>query len=610
MPETPDTNSCVPEDEYHRRLDRLRDERSALEGRHRFLGFAKLSVLIAGLIAAVWIIFSHRISLYWIIAPVAVFFFLVVLHDRVERAIERNARATLYYQRGLARIHNQWAGSGETGDQFATDAHPYARDLDLFGNGGMFQLLSDARTRAGEETLANWLLAPASPDEVRARQAAVADLRDRLDLREDLAVLGERLRAGLRPDALVSWAESTPMVASRFTRIIAPVLAILWIASGLIWIIWGLFIDLQLAFDLLAFPVAMSAINGTFSYTHRQWLENVPRFAASLKGLRLLGAVIARFEREAFSSPKLIELQEKLRSEGVAPSRAIRELGRLSERLESRGNLIIVAVNRYVFYTLRIVFAIEAWHARYGASVRTWIAAIGELEALSSLAAYSYEHPADSFPEFTSGAPCFDAEDFAHPLLSADRAIRNDIALGRNLRLMIISGPNMAGKSTFVRAVGINAVLAQCGAPVRARRLRLSPLSVAASVCVLDSLQGGISRFYAEILRVKAAIDLANGSVPVLFLLDELLGGTNSNDRRVGAQMVVKTLVDRGSIGLVTTHDLALAEIADALSPRAANFHFEDRIEDGKLRFDYRLSPGVVRTSNALRLMRSIGIDV
>jgi DNA mismatch repair ATPase MutS len=323
-----------------------------------------------------------------------------------------------------------------------------------------------------------------------------------------------------------------------------------------------------------------------------------------------LGAVMARFERETFSAPKLAELQAKLRTQGVAPSRAIRQLGRFSERLESSGNLIIVAVNRYVFYTLRIAFAIEAWHMKFGGSVRTWIAAIGELEALSSLAAYSYEHPADPFPEFTLDAPRFEAEGFTHPLLPADHAIRNDIVLGGDLGLMIISGPNMAGKSTFVRAVGINAVLAQSGAPVRARNLRLSPLSVAASVCVLDSLQGGISRFYAEILRVKAAIDLAGGPVPVLFLLDELLGGTNSNDRRIGAQTVVKTLVDRGAIGLITTHDLALAEIADTLGPRAANFHFEDRIEDGKLIFDYHLSPGVVRTSNALQLMRSIGIDV
>jgi DNA mismatch repair ATPase MutS len=194
--------------------------------------------------------------------------------------------------------------------------------------------------------------------------------------------------------------------------------------------------------------------------------------------------------------------------------------------------------------------------------------------------------------------------------MSEARAVRNDLHFGKELRLVIISGPNMAGKSTFVRAVGVNAVLAQCGAPVRARKLRMSSLAVAASVCVLDSLQGGVSRFYAEIIRLKLIVDMAQRPVPVLFLLDELLSGTNSHDRRIGAEAIVRTLFQRDAIGLLTTHDLALAEIATPLGPGAANVHFQDDLEDGKLHFDYRLAPGVVQTSNALELMRSIGLDV
>jgi DNA mismatch repair ATPase MutS len=182
--------------------------------------------------------------------------------------------------------------------------------------------------------------------------------------------------------------------------------------------------------------------------------------------------------------------------------------------------------------------------------------------------------------------------------------------LDANLRLVILSGANMAGKSTLVRAVGVNAVLAQCGAPVRAERLTMSPLAVTASICVLDSLQGGVSRFYAEIRRIKQIEDLAGGAVPVLFLLDELLSGTNSHDRRIGTESIVRTLVERGSIGLVTTHDLALTEIADSMAPRAINLHFEDRFDNGELVFNYRLAPGVVRSSNALQLMRSIGLKV
>jgi DNA mismatch repair ATPase MutS len=195
-------------------------------------------------------------------------------------------------------------------------------------------------------------------------------------------------------------------------------------------------------------------------------------------------------------------------------------------------------------------------------------------------------------------------------LLPAGKAVANDVCLGEGMQLMILSGPNMAGKSTFIRSVGVSAVLAQCGAPVRARRLRMSPLTVAASICVLDSLAGGMSRFYAEIHRVKQIADLAQGAVPVLFLLDELLSGTNSHDRLIGTQYVLRNLLDQRAIGIVSTHDLALTQIFDGVGGRAFNCHFEDRLDEGKLIFDYKLKPGVVETSNALKLMQSIGLGV
>jgi DNA mismatch repair ATPase MutS len=234
---------------------------------------------------------------------------------------------------------------------------------------------------------------------------------------------------------------------------------------------------------------------------------------------------------------------------------------------------------------------------------------VGELEALTALAGYSYEHPADVFPELVAGDAVFEADGLAHPLL-ASAAVRNDLKLGDGLQLLILSGPNMAGKSTFIRSIGVNAVLAQCGAPVRAIRLRLSPLTVAASICVLDSLSGGVSRFYAEIHRIKLIFDLTDGPLPVLFLLDELLSGTNSHDRLTGSEFIARSLMARKAIGIVSTHDLALTRIADALPGSAANCHFEDSYADGQLVFDYSLKEGVVKTSNALELMRSIGLGV
>jgi len=242
--------------------------------------------------------------------------------------------------------------------------------------------------------------------------------------------------------------------------------------------------------------------------------------------------------------------------------------------------------------------------------VRRWLEAVGEIEALSCLGSYAFEHPADPFPEWEEGEACFEGEGLGHPLLPGSRSVRNDVALSRELRVLVVSGSNMSGKSTLLRTVGVNAVLAQAGAPVRARRLRLTPLAVGASIRTLDSLQGGTSRFYTEIKRLRLLVDLTKGPRPVLFLLDELLHGTNSHDRRTGAEAVIATLAGRGSIGLLTTHDLALAHIVDVLTPRAANVHFEDHLEDGKITFDYLLRPGLVRKSNALELMRSVGLDV
>lgn len=609
MTHHPKAASRDPEAEYQRRIDALRAAIMPLQRRHRVLGYSKVGLLILGPIILILIVTSRHVSAYWVLAPVLAFVVLEIFHGRVSRAMERNARARQFYERGIARINDRWAGTGETGESLAADSHPYARDLDLFGPGSLFQLLCDARTRAGQETLANWLLAPAPPDEVRSRQPAVTELCERIDLREDLALLGADLRTGLRPDALVAWAESDPVVASAFTRVAAAVLAAAWLVALVAWIVSIILVSHFIGI-WTGVLVLMSVVNVIFGRAHSRWFGTAMRSEAALKGLPLLAGVIARFEQESFTAPRLVELQTQLRVEGQRPSGPIARLGRLADMLESSRSYFVALFNPFVFYTLQTIFAIEAWHRKFGPAVRRWLAAVGELEALASLAAYAYEHPGDVFPEFTVESPCFDADGFTHPLIPAARAVRNNIHLGRDLRLMIISGPNMAGKSTFLRAVGLNAVLAQCGAPVRARRLRLSPLTVAASVCVLDSLQGGISRFYAEILRIKATLDLARGPSPVLFLLDELLGGTNSRDRRLGAESVARNLLERGAIGMLTTHDLALAEIAQSLDSCAANFHFEDRVEDGKLLFDYRLSPGVVRTSNALQLMRSIGIDV
>ncbi|HXP09869.1 MAG TPA: hypothetical protein VN828_15300, partial [Acidobacteriaceae bacterium] len=488
---------------------------------------------------------------------------------------------------------------------FLEPSHPYARDLDLFGRASLFELLCTARTRAGEETLALWLLSPATPEKVRERQSAAVELSERLGFRERLATLGEDLALGVRPKELIAWGEAAslfPSAQSGMIRIVLPLLAAAWIFSVIAWQVWG-------APELLV--MATTVINLALSYRYRARLSEAAHAAEEAgSDLNLLSQVLTAFEHEPFTSPRLLQLQQQLKQGNVLPSKAVAQLNRRVEFLESAHNLFVRIFDYVIFYRLQFVLAAESWRRRFGPSLRTWLDTVGELEALSALGGYTYEHPADVFPEFVDCSPCFEAKALAHPLLAPNRAVANDLRLGPDLQLIMVSGPNMAGKSTFLRGIGVNAVLAQCGAPVRADSLKLSPLQVTASICVLDSLEGGVSRFYAEIGRLKQIMDLTSGACPVLFLLDELLSGTNSHDRLIGTRSLIAKLVERGAVGLVTTHDLALTAIPQDIGSQASNGHFKDHVEEGQLRFDYKLYPGVVQTSNALVLMRSIGLDV
>ena len=567
---------------------------------HNGLGYAKLIVFLSGVTGAAVLIRMHG-PLILILIPLVILIALIVVHDRVLRRLEKLTRVTEFYSRGLARLEGAWAGTGETGDRFFDATHPYARDLDLFGKGSLFELLCTARTRAGEETLAAWLLAPAAPEEVEARQTALGELQPRLAMREQLFLAGEHVRAGVHPQELAAWGDDAPRLQSRWLPWALAALAVLWIASLAVWVVTG---KLDLA-------LLVSLINYAVSYRlQRRVLPAAEAVEKAAPDLKVLAEVLEIMERESFSAQRLRALRARLDTREIPASKAVAKLKRIHDWIEDRRNKFVQIFDVFVFYTAQFTMAAERWRVKFGPAIRGWLAAAAEFDALAALAGYAYEHPADVLPEVCSATPCFEAENLAHPLLPPARAVGSDLRLGRSLHLIVISGPNMAGKSTFLRGVGLNAVLAQCGAPVRARRLRMSPLTVGASICVLDSLQGGVSRFYAEIQRLKVLSDLAAGPTPLLFLLDELLSGTNSHDRFEGTKFVVQEFVGKGAIGLVTTHDLALTAIPETMNGVAANSHFEDSIEDGQLHFDYRLRPGIVQTSNALKLMEAVGLKV
>jgi hypothetical protein len=591
-----------PQIEYQQRLDTRRGVLQRLTQVERVAGNLRVVVFLGGLVLAVLVVLPPQLPWWWLAALVITFVGVSAWHRRVSWAMHRAARAAAYYERGLARIGGAWVGSGDPGTRYLSEAHLNAQDLDLFGRGSLFQLLNTARTRNGQDTLASWLLSPAEIPEICSRQEAVRELATRLDLREDLSLLGATAHTDVDLDGLGRWGEARPVLTSLSLRLLAIPLALINSAAVIAYLAYGVPL-------LFVFPAFL--LGGAYALLLRDRVRTVLKDVEKrAQDLSLLSGVLGRIEGEEFKAARLQELHRALSRAGRPPSQMIRKLVGLIELLDWYRNAYFAPIGAAWLWNTQLAFAVESWRGRAGPAIAGWLRAVGEFEALAALATYSFENPSDPFPTLLTGEPCFDGHDLGHPLLPRDRCIRNDLKLGGEVRLLIMSGSNMSGKSTMLRTVGINTVLALSGAPVRASVLRLTPLRIGATLRIQDSLQEGKSRFYAEITRIKQLFELAGETRPLFFLLDELLAGTNSHDRRVGAEGIVRGLLDKGAIGILTTHDLALTELATVFGGHAANVHFEDVLQNGEVHFDYRMRSGVVQHSNALALMRAVGLQV
>ena len=589
--------------EYPARLSDRQRETEKLEKRHRLLGNLRLLFVVAVLALAAFICHSQVHIGFVILVVICGLFLSGMIHARVLASIDFAKRATRFYRHGMDRLQNRWAGKGVPGTEFLTPDHPYAIDLDLFGHGSLFELINAAQTQMGRSTLASWLLHRAEPGEIAARQRAVDELRPKLDLREELSLMAEALHSQIHTEKLIAWAEHRFQPVPPAIRILAFCLPLFLI---------GLFLYALSGGSSIPFILGVLAQCLFVLYSQRQVSLIIKAIQAPVNELKWLSSLFARMEKESFNTPELQKLQSGWNHSGIPASASISRLAKLVDWLDSRNNLIFAPICCFFLWGTQFAFAIEAWRKLFGCHVSEWLRCLGEMEALSSLAGYAFEHPADVFPELLSdiNPTLIDAENLGHPLIPENLCVRNSLLFSKEIRLMVVSGSNMSGKSTWLRALGTNLVLAMAGAPVRASRLRLTPLQIGASIRTSDSLQEGISRFYAEITRLQQIVKLTEQTPPVIFLLDELLSGTNSHDRRLGAASIVRSLVVRGAIGMITTHDLALTHIVDELQPHGANFHFEDQIENGRMSFDYRLRSGIVQKSNALALMRSVGLQV
>jgi hypothetical protein len=594
--------------EYVTRLTDRQARVARLADRDRRIATARLTTIGLAILLAFFAFVPRWISPWWSLPPFVAFLVLVVLHDRTLTARRRAERAAAFYERAAERTGDTWQGKGVGGSAFTDEHHPYASDLDLFGSGSLFELICIAVTPAGRTRLAEWLLHPETDaGEIVTRQRAVAELRDRIDLREEIAILTAEVSGDVERGELERWGTVPSLGAKPWERPVALLLPLAAAAT----------LAFSFASGMWTPFIVIVAVEVAFSRRLEPRIEQLIAAAERTEApLALLARVLERIERERFESAGLASVHAALERKGEPASAQIERLRRLVSLLDARRNQFFAPFAALLLWTTNLGFLVERWRRESGTDIGRWIEAAGQFEALLSLASFAYEHPSFTVPEIVGDGPLFDARDLGHPLIPTSCRVTNDLRLDTSLRLLVISGSNMSGKSTMLRSAGVAAVLAQTGSVVCASSLRIAPLAVGASIRIHDSLQEGSSRFYAEILRLRRILDMTGnpdggpGKTSLLFLLDEILHGTNSHDRRIGAEAVVRALVQRGAIGLVSTHDLALAGIAESLAPAAANVHFEDHLEDGQMIFDYRMRPGVVTKTNALALMRAVGIEV
>ncbi|MBI2391232.1 MAG: DNA mismatch repair protein MutS [Deltaproteobacteria bacterium] len=591
-------------------VERLRVRSSAIS-LARFVAF--VAIVALGLAAR----FAGLGSAGWIGAAVAAvaFVVLVLVHDRVLERKRRAEASVAWADEGLARLRGQFACDPRAGEPEPDDAHPYAGDLDVVGRGSLLQSIDTTRTRDGRALLASWLLEPASAAEVQIRQQCARDLAPRVELREVFAVEGA-LVAEEPPDVapLLRWArEGSPFAPSALLR-------------ATVWVLPAITVGLLAFGGSLPLPratwVATLLLQIVISARHRTAIAPAILAASEHQaGLSRFARMFATLEGATLDAPPLQALRASV-AEGPA-SVEIARLGRIVGFLDARRNEVFrLLIGPVLMWDLHCAIALERWRVRAGLRFDQHLATLARFEALCALAARAFERPDDAWPEVV-GPPendevAFHARALGHPLIAPAKVVRNDVDLDAAGTVLLVTGSNMSGKSTLLRAMGTNVVLALAGAPVRASSLRTTSFAVWTSMRVRDSLSAGVSHFLAELRRLKAVADAADaasaGARPTLFLLDEILHGTNSRERHLGAQAIVRRLVTRRACGAISTHDLALGALETELPGKVRNVHFREQVEEVEgvetMTFDYRLREGVVTSSNALRLMRIVGLDV
>jgi hypothetical protein len=596
--------------EYQNRFQNKKTAADRLSKKADRIGNIRLIFALVALLFILLPLWIRSSGPWWGLLPLFVIFGVIgKMHDVALDAMYRAKAAQRYAQRELSRLKEEWREFASDG----TDLAPldlaqaqFAADIDLYGPNSLFQLLNRTMTHHGSHTLATWMVEPADLPEVHARQEAVKILAEDIEFREAFSVAATGHDSStLESDFLVEWAEKPKYLPrAKILGILAYVLPVSLALSVLLYVV-----------TLQAMPlIVVAGLQVVFLMSLRSALAT--RSIAISGPDRVLHRfldMINVFEAKSFDNERLTLLQSRLKGGQDSAVAQIRALSKIAQKLEARHNVFFaLLIAPLVLWELHWVLKAENWQRETGPHLRAWLQTLGELEALCSLGAFAYERADYVMPELVSDVGVLELKNLAHPLLKRDEAVSNDITLGGPGSVLLLSGSNMSGKSTFLRALGLNQVLARMGAPVAATMMKSSAFVLATSIRVSDSLARGASHFYAELERIKQALDLgAAHHGAVLYLLDEMLHGTNSKERYIGAVSVIRWLSQAKAVGVVTTHDLALAKV-ESLVPQGlvTNMHFGDDIEEDEIQFDYTLKLGPVVTTNALRLMKAVGIDV
>jgi len=560
-----------------------------------FLGALGLGILCIGE--------SDHVSWLWMLIPVGLFLGLLPFHQKCVRKLAKANAICRFHESRIQRLDRHFGTEIADGSEFADELHPWTQDLDVFGRGSLFQMLNECRTLPGRRHLAGWMTQVCDGETIRVRQARAQGLKKELRLRETLACIPDSANWQTAEVLLKQWVQEPPQLI--------PLWVLIWsslIGLAAVPVIALVMLEMiPLGFLLLMIVLQAPAV----MMTRRQIRHTSMQMNNVDSALRQFGQVIDAFERHHVEEPAVRDLQNRFHSESETASRAIHRLSRLTEwQNNAMRNQFFAPIAWACGLFVLLTHLLECWRRQHGRDVPDWLETVACLEATVSVAGYSFDHPDDCLPEISDDEPILIAENLGHPLLKSESCVRNSVQLTTTTPLLLVSGSNMSGKSTFLRSLGSSVVLTLCGSVVRASRFRTYPFQLATAMRVSDSLQEGRSLFFSVVRRLKTVVDLTNSPRVVLFLLDEILHGTNSHDRRRGAEAVIRSLVAHRALGVVTTHDLALTQIADTMADQAVNKHFEDTIVDGTMTFDYTLRDGVVERSNAIALMRMLGLDV